>query len=231
MCATPQFKTTLWSEILRAKARSPGAVNDLFGRYRAPVCGYLLAHGFQEADADDLTQQVFQRILEHDLLRRVDRERGRFRKLLLGITRNIVREATERKRTLKRGRAPLSLDAEAAGGGRLQDQLAAPEPDARFDRLWIANLLDQALHVEELDDSLRNTPQIELLRRRVFEEASHEELAASFGLKPQDVKNHLHRARKRVANRIWLLVREYSSTRDEYEEEVRLVTRLTEGLI
>jgi len=220
--AAPDFDSTLWSQIYRARDRSSDAWNAFLRRYRPPVRRYLEAHGLQAADAEDLSQEVFGRILEKGLLQKADREKGRFRALLLGIVRNVLREDRRARGARKRGggRRAASLDA-------LPDEVAAPvDPEEPFDRLWIANLVEQALRAVRERDPARGERYVTVLRRRALEGASHEELARSLDLSIQDVKNALHRARRRVWAEIERLVREYSSSHEEYAAEVKFVKSL-----
>ncbi|MBI3267604.1 MAG: sigma-70 family RNA polymerase sigma factor [Planctomycetes bacterium] len=226
------FYTTVWSEISRAKARSVGALNRFLDRYRAPVARFLKAQGLQEADAEDLTQEVFQRIFEQDLLSRADREKGRFRWLLLGITRNVLREQVRHRRALKRGggKADVPLDGAPGEEGRLADVLGAPAvEDDHFDQLWVANLIEQATAAVRDADRERGTRYVALLLESAVDEASYQELADRHGLKLQDVKNYLHRAKKRVAAQLDRLVRAYSSSPEEYDAELRFVRRFITG--
>jgi RNA polymerase sigma factor (sigma-70 family) len=224
----PRFQTTLWSEIARAGAGNLAAMNDFLRRYQGPVYEYLVARGLQAADAEDVTQDVFQRILQADLLRKADQERGRFRSLLLGITKNILRERGRRNRTRKRGggRKEVSLNPD------LDD---APEPvlavhrDERFDRIWVAHLVDAAIQEAERTDRRRGTRYMEVLAARTVDQMKYQELAARFRLSLQDVKNHLHRARLEVGRQVRRLVGSYASSLEEFREELEFVSDLMRG--
>ena len=62
-----RFATTQWSVILRgqgSQAEARAALDSICTHYRQPVLGYIREHGFGTADAEDLTQEVFARLLE-----------------------------------------------------------------------------------------------------------------------------------------------------------------------
>jgi RNA polymerase sigma-70 factor (ECF subfamily) len=62
-----RFATTQWSVILRSQdgqAEARAALEAICAHYRQPVLGYIREHGFSAADAEDLTQEFFARLLE-----------------------------------------------------------------------------------------------------------------------------------------------------------------------
>lgn len=226
MAADERFRTTMWSEVLRAQAKSTAALDALLSRYRPPVCDFLRSKGLQAADAEDVAQEVFQRILEKDLLARVDRTKGRFRWLLLGITKNILREHGKRRTAKKRGggKAAVPLEGGSSGGAPI-DCLAAPEEDESFDRLWVANLVDQAVASARVEDRARGADHVALLLESAINDVPHAELAKRHGIKVQDVKNRLHRVRKRISDHLLRIVRSYASSLDEYQAELAILSR------
>src|ERR1051326_4406440 len=81
------FTTTQWSVVLAAGGRDPvqslEALESLCSAYWYPLYAYVRRSGRQPADAQDLTQEFFARLLEKDYLRAVDRRKGKFRSFLL----------------------------------------------------------------------------------------------------------------------------------------------------
>src|SRR4030095_3778631 len=103
------FATTRWSLILSAAKSESGeqaarnALEELCRTYWRPVFSFICRRGYSMQDAQDLTQDFFMKILERNWLEHADRNRGRFRTLLLTSVQNFLINATERGRTLKRG--------------------------------------------------------------------------------------------------------------------------------
>src|SRR4051812_27480051 len=84
------FPTTAWSAIRSAGAGQSVAVNALVERYRPSVVGFVRRLGLDATSAEDVAQEVFLRLLDDRVLVRADRGRGRFRSLLLAVTRQVV---------------------------------------------------------------------------------------------------------------------------------------------
>jgi FAD/FMN-containing dehydrogenase len=125
------FPTTIWATIEQAGDRETAALESFGARYRPAVLGYLHGRGFREPLAEDLCQMVFVRVLAGDVLARADPERGRFRSLLLTVTKRVVQDHLRR-----RPPEPSRADLDPAGA------------DAAFDHEWTVALAARAL--EEL---------------------------------------------------------------------------------
>ena len=102
--------------------RDPGdpdtraALAALCEAYWYPVYALIRRLGHAEADALDLTQEYFARLLERSALAVADPACGRFRNFLRTDCRHFLGDARDRDRARKRGggRPPLSIDARDA---------------------------------------------------------------------------------------------------------------------
>ncbi len=114
--------TTRWSVVTAAGDRlSPeaaAALEKLCRAYRYPLYCYIRRKGLAPADAQDVTQEFFHRLIGKNYLESVDRSRGSFRSFLLASVNHFLANEWDKARALKRGggRPILSLDAEAAEG-------------------------------------------------------------------------------------------------------------------
>jgi len=153
------------SELVEAARRgSGGAMDALYRRFAPVVHGVLLGY-VQKADADDLTQDVFESALQR--LGQL-RDAAAFPGWLLGIARNAALGA-------KRRRMPATgLEIEAV------DAQASAE-----DRLDAAHALAA---IRALPEAYRET-----LLLRLVEGLSGPEIAARTGLMPGSVRVNLHR--------------------------------------
>lgn len=139
------FPTTVWTTIQKARDRDPAALEGLARDYLAPVRRYIESRGFAAADAEDLTQEVFVRVLGGGVLARADATQGRFRSLLLAIATHVMQHRWRRR--TEETRADL--------------EVADRDPD--FDRAWILHLAERAMvRLREVD-----SPYYEVLRRHL----------------------------------------------------------------
>src|SRR5262245_45016292 len=149
------FATTHWSAILAAGERDlPGATEALAllcRQYWYPIYAYIRKRGYNPADAQDLTQDFFARLLEKNLLKAVRQESGRFRWFLLCAAKRFLANEWNSQHAAKRGgrHIILSLDEEMAER-RYQVEIADNStPDKLFDQSWALTLL------ERVQDQLR----------------------------------------------------------------------------
>jgi len=146
------------------------AFDELFRRYHALVGRYMRRGYFTEADAQDLTQQVF---LQLHRARRDYRPGMQLRPWLMTIARNLKRDHIRRERRRPRFTA---LPDEPVG---------AAERDE--DRGALREALGNALR--RLPGSLRR-----VVEARWFEHLSHVEISRRLGISESAAKVRMHRA-------------------------------------
>ena len=151
------FTTTRWSLVLAGancdadQQKAAQALAELCRTYWRPVFSYVCRRGYSTEDAQDITQDFFLMILETNWLRQADKERGRFRSLLLKSLQNFLHNVADKKQTLKRGGSVqfVSWDAwmaEAPSQLSISDRaLDALAPERLFDLRWAATVVAQAL--------------------------------------------------------------------------------------
>ena len=111
------FATTQWSVVLRAAQPDDSsarlALELLCRRYWFPLYAFARRRVSSVAEAQDLTQEFFLRLLEKNSLATASPERGRFRSFLLASLKNFLANEWDRQANAqKRGgdRERLSLD-------------------------------------------------------------------------------------------------------------------------
>ena len=140
------------------------ALENLCRIYWLPLYGYVRRKGFQPADAEDLTQGFFAKLLEKQGLSNVGREKGKFRTLLLTCLDNHLHDERLKRSTKKRGgdRTILSLDWEDAESQYRLDPPDEKTPEHYFDYQWALQLLERAL--ARLQESYETSDKATLFR-------------------------------------------------------------------
>ena len=212
---------------MSARDGSTAALETLCGGYWYPVYAYVRRHSAGAADAEDLTQEFFTRLLEIDFLNAVDPEKGRFRCFLLACCRHFLANERDKVRTQKRGggRSHLSLDFSSAADRFRLEPADTLTPEKLFDRRWALTLLDKAL--EQLETEYRaKAPQAlyERLRSaliRAPDAPAYREIAVELGLSETRVNKAAQRMRQRYKQLLRREIAATVSTPDEIEAEVR----------
>src|SRR5208282_338970 len=115
-----RFVTTHWSVVLVAgrhdSTRAQNALARLCQTYWYPLYAYVRRCGHSPHDAQDLTQEFFQRLLEKRWLEDVDREKGRLRTFLVLALKHFMANEWRRASAQKRGgnQSLVPLDTELA---------------------------------------------------------------------------------------------------------------------
>jgi RNA polymerase sigma factor (sigma-70 family) len=207
-----QFQSTLWTVIRGADRGEEAALREFTLKYRGPIVAYIARRGL-ENDAEDLAQEVFLRLIQDRVLSKADPSQGRFRSLLLAVTRHVIGHHRERESAQKRG------------GDKVQSlndlDVSSQEPDEHFDREWVGHLVEVALA-----RLAREHPNYHgALHRAVLEGASGAEIAKSLGTTEGDVHNLIHRGKKKIADYLREQVQEYSLSREDYDEELKYLSK------
>lgn len=219
-----RFESTIWDFIKKAR-KSKTALDQLIRMYRPAIVNFVCRCGFAEEEAEDLSQEVFMRICKGNVLDRIDQEKGKFRTFLLVMTKNIIASEVRKRQAEKRGGGvkPLSIE-EMKTNNDFDLQGKKEDRDEEFNRLWLQNLVRQALvRLESESDSKKNlyfqalTLYLGGLR--------YEEVAKKLGKTMQDVKVLIHYARTKVKTHVKELIIDYSSSQQEYEEELRALSK------
>lgn len=211
-----EFQSTLWTVIRGVERGDESALREFVLRYRAPIVRYCERRGLG-AEAEDLAQEVLMRIFRQGALRGVDPALGKFRSLVIVVARNAVANHIKGRRAQKRGGGAV----EALG----DREVAGPGSDEEFDREWVAHLIEVALARLAREHANYHAA----LRRFLLGQMSYDDVAASLGKSKAEVRNHIHRGKRKLAEYIRDQVRDYSGSRADYEEELRHLSRYLPG--
>ena len=147
---TSQFTTTHWSVVLAAgdngSDESSTALAELCRNYWHPIYAFIRRRGHDVAEAQDLTQEFFYRLLDKSYLSAVDHTKGRFRSFLLAAVEHFLANEWRRSQTRRRGGGTqfISINDTAE-----QRYLAEPHTDlspARiYEQRWALAFLERVL--------------------------------------------------------------------------------------
>lgn len=201
------FATTHWTVVLAAgKKSSPqaqAALEELCKTYWFPLYAYVRQRGHAKADAEDLTQAFFARLLAKNFLAGLESEKGKFRAWLLASLKHFLANEWDKSRRQKRGGGEihLSLDWQTAD---TQFQVAdekVSNPEKNFDREWALALLAKVivrLQKEcEADGKAQLFARLKNFLTAEKSESAQSEIAAALGLEAGAVRVAVHRLRKR----------------------------------
>ena len=229
--ADERFEETAWSVVLAAgaetDARAEAALAELCRIYWRPIYAYLRRSGYKREDAQDLTQSFFQHVLENETLRRVSREKGRFRSFLLGTLKVCLADEQARRHTLKRGGGVQFISTDELEAEELHHLRADHEaaPDEILDARWAGVILERALEKVRAEfDAEGKAETFELLSPFLAGEkpnTSYQDVAQTIGVSLAAVKTQIHRLRRRFATAVRCEIMQTVAAPHEVENELR----------
>lgn len=199
------FGSTIWTIVEKAKDNDHKAISNILTSYRSPIINFCVSRGLAEADAEDITQEVLTRLV--DILSKVDKSRGKFRSLILGITKNVIREHL-RKETRQN-----VIEKEFAWNQN--------DEEPSFDQAWVDNIVRLAMNrLKKEKEEYFNA-----LFMFTHQDLSYQDISTKLNCDLQTTKNHIHRGRTKLKEYIDDIIREYS-LEDEYQAELEYISRL-----
>jgi len=232
-----QFLTTRWSIVLSCadsgtdEKKAQAALAELCKIYWRPVFAFICRQGHSVPDAQDLTQDFFAKVIKGRLLQGADRNRGRFRSLLLTALQRFLHDEVDKRHAHKRG-GDLRFVSWDDWMTEAPSHLSIPElesdkwsPERVFDVRWAATVVERALR--RLGDECEKRG-----RRRVFDvlssclaaerqDVSYATLARILGLRETAVKPLVHRMRDRYRALLREEVAQTVGGANEIDDELR----------
>ena len=212
------------------------ATNALVTAYWRPVYGHLRYRWrMQPADAEDLTQEFFARLLAKNTLGAITREKGKFRSFLLTALNHFLVDEWKKARARKRGGGQVvslnSRDAETRFGREPVDALT---PERLFEQNWALSLLDSVYgHLQreyEMDDKGALFHELKFCLAGARSSVPYAGLAARLNMPENTVKTSVHRLRQRYRELLRAEVANTVASPSEVEEELRSLFRALAGL-
>jgi RNA polymerase sigma factor (sigma-70 family) len=225
------FATTQWTLVLAAiqggSAAAGAALEQLCQRYWFPIYSFVRRRGSSPHEAEDLTQSFFAFILEKEALKKIDRQKGKFRNFLLASLANFLNNEWDRLQTLKRGGGFQFINwdeamAEARYGVEPVENLT---PERLFEKRWARTLIEQVLNQLKLAYARAGKEILfNKLEPGLTGELSPGELAkwaAELEMTEGAVKVAVHRLRRRFGEMLRNEIAATVSSAAEVDEEIR----------
>lgn len=226
-----QFATTLWSVVLTARAgtesEAEAALERLCRAYWPPLYGYVRRQGYGPAEAQDLTQEFFARLIERNYLAHLRHQQGRFRSFLLTFLKHFLLEQRGRARAQKRGggREIASIEQMLEED---HHQLGAAQqctPDEAYDRRWAEAILAGALNRLRADYAAAGQgalfEALQDFQPREPGGRSYAEIGAGLGMSEAAVKSAAQRLRQRHRELVREEIAQTVTRAEEIEDEMR----------
>jgi DNA-directed RNA polymerase specialized sigma24 family protein len=201
-----EFPSTNWTLLaeasLNGSAAGRKALEELCGRYWAPIYRFIRSRDFPAPEAQDLTQDFMLHLLDKSLFSRAEASRGRFRSFLLGALVRFMADATDKQRAVKRGggQPPVSLDSD-----EFRDRpvfLPAQDLVQLFDREWAIGILESAMAQLHDEYAGRKNSHLYTTLQHFLPGSSavpnYEQTAQELGISPGALKTEVHRLRRRL---------------------------------
>lgn len=228
----PQFQTTLWSLVHAARPdeasqlHARNALQKLCQIYWYPLYAYVRHRGYSDADAKDLTQGFFARMLATDGFNLANKNKGRFRSYLLGAMKHFLANDWNRKQAKKRGGEIQFIEWDALDPDTRYAKAVNPSiaPESVFDREWALETVSsslQALKVEMQDAG--KVAQFEKLKSSLTgaDGSSRKDLADELGWSESALKVAIHRLRKRYRELLRAAVADTINREEDLEIEMK----------
>lgn len=140
------FPATRWTPVRAVQSGDPAdaeqAMAQLCERYWYPIYAFLRRSGHAAADAEDLTQEFFQRLIERDTIKSVQHEGMKLRSFLLGCLKQTLSDHARHLNTQKRGgrQAHISFDEMEAEERYALEPKDQRDPERLYTQAWAHEL-------------------------------------------------------------------------------------------
>jgi len=202
------------------------ALQKLCRMYWYPLYAYVRHRGYSDADAKDLTQAFFARMLQTDGFSSADRLKGRFRSFLLGAMKHFLANEWHRDNTKKRGGDIQFVEWDSLDAGSRYETGFSKQstPDSLYDREWAMETVKSSLDAlrREMRDAGKES-QFDRLKGFLTgsESGSREELANQLNISENTLKVTIHRLRKRFRELLRATVIETIDKNENLEVEMK----------
>jgi DNA-directed RNA polymerase specialized sigma24 family protein len=241
----PNFTTTRWSLILScgkaetSEGKPQQALTELCHTYWRPVFAFVCRRGYSIPDAQDLPQDFFVMLLNGNLLKLADPNRGRFRSLLCTALKNFLADQRDKATREKRGGRIQFVawdDWMSEAPSRLSlstSDLATWTAERIFDFRWATTVVEESLRRLSEECARRGKLRVFTLLNEYLiverSDVSYASLSTSLGVPETTIKRLLHDLRARFRAILREEVCETLSDPADLEDEIRYLCAALAG--
>lgn len=205
--AALQFPDTRWSIIQRVQSAPTEvraeALNDLCRIYWPAVYSFARFRRNAPAEAEDLTQGFFARLLDRDSFGELKPERGKLRTWLIRSFENYCINQHHQAQAQRRGGGWIQVEITSDAGEEIWSRFAlrdaSEDPSQNLDRIWALTVLARALN--DVGRAYEERGRGELFRalkpfaELAGDEPPYPEIAAELDLTPEAARKAVQRLR------------------------------------
>jgi len=230
-----RFLTTHWSQVMAAggsdTTSAQAALEQLCRTYWRPLYAYVRRRGHSPADAADLTQSFFYRLLARESLAEVHPCKGRFRSFLLASMNHFLADEWDKARAQKRGADRLlAVDYASAEAHLGEVMVESQTPEQAFERQWALTLLEEVyLRLQreyEVQDKATLFAALKATLAGSRETQPYAELAEALDMTPGAVRVAVHRLRRRYRQLLKEVIADTVTSQTEVEDELRYLLQV-----
>ncbi len=231
------FQPTRWTLVIHSRGegkQAEEALGELCESYWFPLYAFARRSGWSAADAEDLVQGFFIRLIEKQLFDSADREKGKLRTFLLTAFRRYAKDEAVKRNAEKRGGGVerISFDASEAESWYSGESIEGESPEELFDRQWAVTLIEKTLErLEEYSRARDKEREFALMKPYLLDETTGEDfsrIAAQLDISANAAKIQIHRLRSRFRETLRAEIRETQlDGTDEHEELRYLLAQLS----
>jgi RNA polymerase sigma factor (sigma-70 family) len=222
------FQPTQWSLVHQAGGgQSLAALEKLCRAYLPPVFAFIRREGHHGAEAEDLTQEFFHRLLAAGSFADATPLKGRFRSWLIGALKHFLHSEWRRGMRQKRGSgiAPLSLEGMEPSLREACEPRDEETPETAYDRRWAETLIARvSARMRQEYELAGQLPRYEALRPYLPRGGSapgYAETAALLCMNEAAVKSAIFKIRRRFGLLLRHEVAQTVTDPSEVEDEMR----------
>lgn len=229
-----QFHATRWSLVMQARgqgAEARRALEDLCAAYWFPLYAWCRRFGLAAADAEDMVQGFFVKVLEKDLFAAADAARGKLRTFLLTALQRHVRDEQGKATALRRGGGDVvSFDGNDAESWYAGERIEGESAEHMYDRQWALTVLDQAIRRLEEEAAARGKTEVFAAMRPFLtgegSAADYERAGQPLGMNAGAFKVAVHRQRARFRESLRAEVAETQPPDAGIDEEIAYLMKV-----